>query len=105
MREDLERSARDDIEDPVFPYPHLKAILTPWESIQDVAGASKDDVVGRRTRNVTTSVVYAATTRVSWFPRCSGYGGTCPPVFAGTRSDTHTWSGGEEPIKPTVSTV
>ena len=41
MREDLEWSARDDIEDSVFPYPHFKATLTSWESIQDVAGASK----------------------------------------------------------------
>ena len=31
MREDLERSARDDIKDPVFTYPHLKANLTSWE--------------------------------------------------------------------------
>ena len=45
MREDLERSARNDVEDPVFPYPHLKATLTSWELIQDVAGVSKDEVV------------------------------------------------------------
>ena len=39
LREDLERSARNDIEDPVFPYPHLKATLTFWESLLDVVGA------------------------------------------------------------------
>ena len=45
MREDFERSARDDLEDPVFPYPHLKATLTSWESLLDAVGASKDEVV------------------------------------------------------------
>ena len=39
LREDLGRSARDDIEDPVFPYPHLKVTLISWESLLDVAGA------------------------------------------------------------------
>ena len=42
MCEERERSARDDLEDPVFPYPHLKATLTSWESLLDAAGASKD---------------------------------------------------------------
>ena len=42
LREDLERSARDHLENPVFPYPHLKATLTSWESLLDAAGASKD---------------------------------------------------------------
>ena len=31
MREDLGRSARDDIEDPVLPYPHLKVTFSCWE--------------------------------------------------------------------------
>ena len=39
VREGIERSARDDIEDPVFPYPHLKVTLISWESLLDVAGA------------------------------------------------------------------
>ena len=39
MHEDLERSARDDVEDPVLPYPHRKATLTSWESLLDVAVA------------------------------------------------------------------
>ena len=42
MRKDLERSAHDDPEGPVFPYTHLKATLTSWESRLDVVGASKD---------------------------------------------------------------
>ena len=45
MREDLERSTRDDLRDPVFPYPHLKATLTSWESFLDAVGASKGEVV------------------------------------------------------------
>ena len=36
MREDLERSARDDLEDPVLPYSHLKATLTSWKPLLDV---------------------------------------------------------------------
>ena len=31
LRKDLDRSARVDREDPVFPYPLLKATLTSWE--------------------------------------------------------------------------
>ena len=45
MREDLESSTRDDLAGPVFPYPHLKATLTSWESRLDVAGAPKDEIV------------------------------------------------------------
>ena len=44
LRDDLERSARGDLEDPLFPYPHLKATLTSWESLLDAVGASKGDV-------------------------------------------------------------
>ena len=40
LREDLERSAGDDLEGPVFPYPHLKTTLTSWEPLLDVLGAS-----------------------------------------------------------------
>ena len=45
--EDIERSTRDDLEDLVFPYPHLKTTLTSRESLLDldVVGASKDEVV------------------------------------------------------------
>ena len=45
MREDVERSTRDDLRDPVFPYPHLKATLTSWESFPDAVGASNGEVV------------------------------------------------------------
>ena len=45
LRKDLERSARNDIEGPVFPYPHLKANLISSESRLHVVGASKNEVV------------------------------------------------------------
>ena len=45
MREDLERSARDDPGGPAFPYPHLKATLTSREPGLGVVGVSKDKVV------------------------------------------------------------
>ena len=45
LRKDLERRARDNLEGPVFPYPHLKVTITSWESLLDVVGASKDGVV------------------------------------------------------------
>ena len=45
LREDLELGASDDIKGPVLPYPHLGATITSWESLLDVAGASKDEVV------------------------------------------------------------
>ena len=45
MREDLERSARDGLEYPVFPYPHLKVTLKSWELLLDAVRASKNEVV------------------------------------------------------------
>ena len=44
LRDELERSAGNDLEGPVFPYPHLQATLTSWESRLDVTDASKDEV-------------------------------------------------------------
>ena len=41
MRENFERSTRDDLEDAVFAYPYLKTALTSWESLLDAAGALK----------------------------------------------------------------
>ena len=117
--ENLERSARNDLEGPVFLYLHLKATLTSGESRLDMAGASKD---------VLNSVVYAGTKSVLsiWFPRWGGYGCTCATIFAGTGRDTHTkdptaaamqpsslrpevlrtpGSGGKEHVETTVSTT
>ena len=54
LREDLERSARDDLEDPAFPYPHLKATFTSWKSLFEAVGFSKNDIV-ENARDVTTS--------------------------------------------------
>ena len=44
MREGLERSARVDLEGPVFPYLDLNAFLSSWESLLDMVVASKYEV-------------------------------------------------------------
>ena len=97
MREDLERSDCVVLEEPVFPYPHLKETTTPWESLLDMVGVSKDEV--GEVRKITTSVVDARTksARHSWCPRWRGYGGNHAVVFARTRSDNHAWCPQEEP--------
>ena len=105
LREDLERSARDDVDDPVFPYPHLKATLTSWQSIQDVAGASKYEVVEDARKML----------RLVWSTRePREYAGFCGvtaavahvrPSSRGPGAILIPGSIGEEPLKPTVSTV
>ena len=90
--EDLERSARDDLEDPAFPYPHLKATLTSWEALLDAVGASKNEVV-EGARDFLHPVL--STRRLRAFcllgSRCGEeYCGTWVTVFAGTGSDMLT---------------
>ena len=105
LREDLERSARDDIEDPVFPYPHLKVTLTSWESTQDVADASKDEVV-EDAREMLRRV--SSTREPRAYPGFRGVAATVAHVRPSSRGPGAIripGSGGEEPVKLTVSTV
>ena len=96
MPEDLDRSARDDLDDPVFPYPHLNATLTSWESFLDVVAASEDEIV-EDARKIMQQMLSTRIKSVSHgVLLLGGFCGTWAIVFAGARSNTHSHSRGEE---------
>lgn len=90
MPEDLDRSARDDLDDPVFPYPHLNATLTSWESFLDVVAASEDEIV-EDARKIMQQMLSTRIKSVSHgVLLLGGFCGTWAIVFAGARSDIFT---------------
>ena len=132
MREDLERSARDDPGGPAFPYPHLKATLVSWESLLDVVGASKDEIVEdaremlrlmsstRRPRacrpsgsrgGEATAALVRPSSRGPRTIRVPSFAGKEPTVVAMRASSRGPGvrrtpgSGGEEHVETTVSTM
>ena len=103
--EDLERSTRDDLEHHLFPYPHLKATITSSESLLDVVGASKDEVV-EDAREMLRRV--SSTREPRAYPGFRGVAATVAHVRPSSRGPGAIripGSGGEEPVKLTVSTV
>ena len=77
LREELERITRDVIEDPDFPYPHLKATLTSLKSLLDAADASKYGFV-EDAREISRLVL--ATRGPRAFPGFRGGAATAAPV-------------------------
>ena len=132
LRKDLERSARNDIEGPVFPYPHLKANLISSESRLHVVGASKNEVVeheceilrrvlcsreprafcaARSRGREDTAVLVQPSSREAGAIRILRRGGKEPTVSAmrlssrGPRLLCTRGSGGKEYVKTMVSTM
>ena len=103
LHEDLERRARDYIEDPVFSYPHHEATVTSWESLLDVASASKDEVV-ENARGMLRLVSF--TRKPGAYPGFHGGAVTAAharPSSRGSGAMRIPGFSGEGPVKPTVS--